>query len=180
MAAHPQSLLTAAEYERLPEALGFKDELIEGERVLSPMPKRVHTIVLENLEEILKRQTKEGRVVRESGWYFRSATGAENVCGPDLMVLPDHVYETSTDSGWFEGHPLFTIEVISPSECKSKRMQKVGLYLEAGVGAVVEVDPAKRTVLVHTPDAATPELISSGNMMWSFEAELNEIFARLG
>lgn len=179
MAAHPQPPLTAAEYESLPEALGFKDELIEGERVLSPMPKKVHTIVLENLEEILKGQIEDARVVRESGWYFRSLGGAESVPGPDLMVLSVEDYDRTTESGWFEGRPLFTVEVISPSERKSRRMQKVGLYLEAGAGAVVEVDPAKQLVLIHSPEGDLPEVIASGRVTWPFQAELGEIFARV-
>jgi hypothetical protein len=35
--------LTAEEYALLPDVEGFRDELIEGERVLSPMPKAAHT-----------------------------------------------------------------------------------------------------------------------------------------
>ena len=37
---------TAEEYAQLPDVEGFRDELIEGERVLSPMPKLAHVLVL--------------------------------------------------------------------------------------------------------------------------------------
>lgn len=68
-------LLTVEEYERMDEVLGFRDELIEGERVLSPSPILPHTAIIERLEQILRSQlSKLGpeplRVVREAGWKF--------------------------------------------------------------------------------------------------------------
>jgi Uma2 family endonuclease len=118
-------------------------------------------------------------VVRESGWYFRSAEGLDNVLGPDLLVLSPQDYEKTTESGWFEGRPLFVVEVVSPSERRSRRLQKVGLYLEAGAGAVVEVDLTKRIVLVHIADSEIAQTIRSGRIEYPFRAELSDIFARL-
>ncbi len=113
----PTTLLTAADYESLPEIPGFRDELIEGERVLAPMAKASHTVVIENVEEILKTQVRGARVVRESGWLFQSTEELDNVPGPDLMVLSTEDYDRSVHrGGWFEGRPLFVVEVVSPSE----------------------------------------------------------------
>ena len=42
--------LTAEEYSKLPEITGFKDELIEGDRVFSPIANFVHGVVLDNLQ----------------------------------------------------------------------------------------------------------------------------------
>lgn len=179
MAAQPDALLTVEDYAKLPDLIGFRDELIEGERVLSPMPKKAHTLVLENLEEILKPQVQNARVVRESGWFFRSAEGLDSVPGPGLMILSEQDYESPSASGWFEGKPLFVTDVISPSERKSRRLQKAALYLEVGAGAAVEVDLTKRVVLVHTLEADAAEVISTGSIEWPFRAELSAIFARL-
>ena len=57
-------------------------------------------------------------------------------------------------------------------------MQKVGLYLEAGAGAVVEVVYATKTVLVHSPDTEIPHVVQDG-IEWPFRAELAEIFEAL-
>ena len=180
MAAKTEALLTAAEYVELPDIDGFRDELIEGERVLTAFPKIPHLLVVENLELLLKRQFPEAHTVRESGWYFHSVSGRDNVPGPDLMVLSHEDYVHSLEAAqWFEGKPLFAIEVISPSERKYRRLQKVALYLEAGAGAVVEVDLTKRIVLIHRPEEEAPDIVRAGRITWPFEADFNEIFARL-
>ena len=144
--------LTAEEYSKLPEITGFKDELIEGDRVFSPIANFVHGVVLDNLQTLLGEQFPDMNVVREIGWRFQSLEGLDNVPGPDLMVVRKEDYDNAAESdGYFEGRPFLVIEVISPSERKSRRLQKVGLYLEAGAGAVVEVDYTKRSVAVYRP-----------------------------
>jgi Uma2 family endonuclease len=180
MAARLDALLTAAEYGELPEIDGYRDELIEGERVLSAFPKIPHLLVIENLEAILEPQFPDHHIIRESGWYFQSRGGRDNVPGPDLMVLSESDYARSLAAGqWFEGTPLFVIEVISPSERKYRRLQKVALYLEAGAGAVVEADLGKRIVLIHRPEDEVPDVVRQGRVTAPFTAELSAIFARL-
>lgn len=178
----PQLSLTAEQYATLPDIDGVRDELIEGERVLSPLPQAAHTAVIENVEELLKRDLdrSEWRVVRESGWRCHLIDGKDSVPGPDLMVIRKRDYENSIRlRGWFEGEPLLVIEVISPSERKYRRLQKVGLYLEAGAKAVVEIDYTKRIVLIYRPDEDHSELIREGRITWPFKANLSEIFQRL-
>jgi len=76
--------LTAEEYSKLPEVIGFKDELIEGERILALMPAFSHTVVLGNLEALLRAQFPEMRIAREAGWRFKSEDGSDNVPGAGL------------------------------------------------------------------------------------------------
>ena len=167
--------LTAEEYSKLSEVVGYKDELIEGERVLAPMAKFSHTVVLDNLEALLKKQFPEMRVVREAGWRFANEEGVESVPGPDLMVLRPEDYDKAARSGeYFEGQPLFVVEVISPTERKSRRMQKVGLYLEAGAVSVVEVDYKKQHIFVYRPDEDTAEVIRD-HIIYPFEAEIRNL-----
>ena len=171
--------LTAEEYSKLPEVIGFKDELIEGERVLSPFAKFLHGVVLDNLQALLKDQFPDMNVVREIGWRFQSLEGLDNVPGPDLMVVRKEDYNNAAESdGYFEGRPFFVIEVISPSERKSRRLQKVGLYLEAGADAVVEVDYTKRSVVIYRPDSDLPEMVED-RIAWPFQAEFSDIFRKV-
>ncbi len=168
--------LTAEEYSKLPEVLGFKDELLEGERVLAPMPKFSHTVVIDRLEVLLRAQFPEMRIVREAGWRFRSDDGSDNIPGPDLMVLRSEDYTKAAQlGGYFEGQPLFVVEVVSPTERKSRRMQKIGLYLEAGAGAVVEIDYTKRSAFVYRLDEDAPEVVRD-RITWPFTADLSDIF----
>src|ERR1039457_1232084 len=88
-------LITAADYAQLEEVLGFRDELIEGERVLSPNAIFPHAAIIKQLERILENQLAELSaepllVGGETGWKFHNAaSGADSVPGPDLMVIRD-------------------------------------------------------------------------------------------
>ena len=181
---HP---ITAEEYEQLDEVIGFRDELIEGERVLSPHAIYPHTAVIERLEEILKSQlsslaAEKLHVARETGWKFHMKSSAtDSVLGPDLMVIREEdARRAITNRRWFDGAPLLVIEVVSPSDRKSRRLQKVGLYLEMGVPHVVEVDYTRRAVRVHRPDSEEVALYVSGDhLSVPFQAAVDEIFAVL-
>lgn len=180
-------LLTAEEYERLDEVLGFRDELIEGERVLSPNAVFPHAVIIRHLERILESQLAELsaeplRVVRETGWKFHNAaSGADSVPGPDLMVIREEDARRAIKQRcWFEGIPLLVIEVISPSERRSRRLQKVGLYLEMGVPHVVEVDYTRRIVKVHTPESDAVGIYGQGDQMSTpFRSVVVDIFSIL-
>jgi Uma2 family endonuclease len=179
--------LTAAEYEQLPEILGFRDELIEGERVLSPSPKLAHSVVIKRLEKLIEAQLQDLsenplEVLRESGWFFRTENNTlDSLPVPDLMVVLRSDFEQGLrNKDWMQGKPLFVVEVISPSERRSRRMQKVGLYLEAGTESVVEVDYTKRVVRVHRADDTVGEYRVGETMAAPFRAEVAEIFSVLG
>ena len=183
LAPGPNRRLTIEEFTELPDVIGFRDELIEGERVLTAMPVYPHTVVIENLEAILKSQFQNVRlgvsamkVVRESGLELTTANGIESVPGPDLMVISIEDHERALKLGrYIQGRPRFVIEVISPTEKKPRRLQKIALYFEAGAEAVVEVIYAKRTVLIHRPEVDIPESITD-RVTWPFRANLIDIF----
>ena len=180
-------LMTAEEYEQLGEVLGFRDELIEGERVLSPNAVLAHAVIIKQLEKILEQQLTELspeplRVVRETGWKFHTAaSGAESVPGPDLMVVRDEdARRAIRGRRWFEGVPLLVVEVISPSERKARRLQKVGLYLDMGVPNVLEVDYTKRLLRLYTPEAEAAVVFRQGDQLTvPFHAAVDEVFTVL-
>jgi Uma2 family endonuclease len=179
--------MTADDYRQLEEMLGFRDELIEGERVLSPNAIFPHAAVIKQLERILESQLAELsavplQVARETGWKFHdAASGADSVPSPDLMVILDEDAQHAIKSRrWFEGVPLMVIEVVSPSERKARRLQKIGLYLDMGVPHVVEADYTKRIVRIYTPEADSVALYGEGDQIAvPFRAAVSEIFAVL-
>ena len=180
-------LITAEEYEQLEEVLGFRDELIEGERVFSLTPILAHTAVAEQVERILNKQLAELgseplRVVHATGWKFHTpASGADSVLVPDLMVIWEEDFRRGVKtSGWYEGLPVLVIEVISPSERRARRLQKVGLYLDRGAPHVVEVDYTKRVIRVHTPEVDSAIVYRQGDQLTvPFRASVDEIFGIL-
>ncbi|MBV9266481.1 MAG: Uma2 family endonuclease, partial [Acidobacteriaceae bacterium] len=153
-----------------------------------PMPKAAHTLILDELVAILSSQlpsiasNERVRLMREAGWKFHiQASGADSVPGPDLMVVrEDDARSAAKNNRWYEGVPLLVIEVISPSERRSRRLQKIGLYLEMGVPHVVEVDYTRRVVKVHKPDADEVAVYGDGDQMTDpFRATIREIFTVL-
>jgi Uma2 family endonuclease len=184
MATVPAShQLTADEYARLDEIPGYRDELIEGERVLSPQPVYPHAAVIKQVERILEAQLTRisGEpldVAPETGWKFHIAeSGADSVPGPDLMVIRKEDARRAIErKSWFEGVPLPIVEV--PSERRSRRLQKVGLYLEMGTPHVVEIDYTRRVVKVHTADTDITYL-EADRMSNPFEAQIRDIFSIL-
>jgi Uma2 family endonuclease len=180
-------LLTVEDYKHFDEVLGFRDELIEGERVLSPAPIASHTAIVEQLERILNNQlpelgTEPLHVVRETGWKFHDpVSGADSVPIPDLMVILEEDFRRALKSlGWFEGVPLLVIEVVSPSERKARRLRKVGLYLDMGVPNVVEVDYTTRLIRIYTQEADSAVVYRQGDQVTApFRATIDEIFAVL-
>jgi Uma2 family endonuclease len=96
-----------------------------------------------------------------------------------MVMRPDDYYKGGTSGGYFNCRPLFVVEVLSPSERRSRRLQKIGLYLEAGAGAVVELDYAKRCAYVYRPDENAAEIVRT-RITSPFTAELSDVFLNIG
>jgi Uma2 family endonuclease len=72
------------------------------------------------------------------------------------------------------------VEVISPSERKARRFQKVGLYLDMGVPHVVEVDYTRRVVRIYTPDGDAAAVYRAGDQLQApFRATVEQVFSVL-
>ncbi|MBV9499814.1 MAG: Uma2 family endonuclease [Acidobacteriaceae bacterium] len=95
-----------------------------------------------------------------------------------MVVRPEDYERMAQSGGYFEGRPLFVIEVISPTECKSRRMQKIGLYLEAGTGAVVEIDYTKHSASIYRPDEDAPEVVHD-RISSPFSGDLSDLFPNI-
>jgi Uma2 family endonuclease len=130
---------------------GFKDELLEGELVLSPTASWKHGVVCGNLCGALKRVVDPSRFhVIQNTTMLATVTDAPQ---PDVYViersrLPD-------DAPFPAGSPELAIEVISPSERTGRRKYKRSLYLSTGSLDVWEVDlQARRIDVFHRSGAA--------------------------
>lgn len=141
--------MTAEDLLNMPDD-GYRHELIKGELLTMPVPKLLHGFVTVNLSTLLHVYIKTnnlGVVFGESGFHLES--DPDTVLGPDIAFVARDRIGTVPDS-FYSGAPDLAVEVLSPSDRKSKIERKTALWLELGAKAVWNVNPRKRTVeVVH-------------------------------
>lgn len=136
---------------------GFRDELIEGEIVLSPDPKPLYSDVAENLYLLLKAALKGTNYLVK----MRTNVVLENddsMPSADVFVLDKRRWTTARDANQYpEGVPELPIEIYSPSDRPRRLHRKIALYLRNGAWSVWIVYPEFKTVVVHDPSGAVNE-----------------------
>ena len=151
-----KSLMTAEEFMAIPED-GISRELIRGEVREFGMTLRnhMHAGVTANVTTLLNNWRLDlprprGKVsVGDAGFRLRR--------DPDVLVGPDVAYAsaelvaaTARVPSFYDGPPVLAVEVLSPSDKHEDIVEKIGLYLEAGVVAWM-IDPDLQIVQVHRP-----------------------------
>lgn len=140
--------ITVQQYLGFRSPEGFRDELINGEIVVSPEPKPLHHDIAENLFELLKaavgRQFKVGMRINMTMEELNSAPS------PDVWVVDREKWRAARASNTYpENAPILAVEVISPSNRRRRVQEKVDLYLAAGGAGVWIVYPKRREVTVY-------------------------------
>jgi Uma2 family endonuclease len=149
-----KKLMSAEDFMAIPED-GISRELILGEVREYGMTLRnhMHGEVVINVGHLLKLWNAEqphprGRISGgDAGFRLRR--------DPDVLVGPDVAYAsaelvagTPRIPCFYDGPPLLAVEVLSPSDKHEDIVEKIRLYLDAGV-VVWEIDPDFRRVSVH-------------------------------
>lgn len=136
---------------------GVRRELIRGELRETPMTRRnrSHSGVEANIAHLLKgwldlQPEPRGRIHSgEAG--FRIRKEPETFVGIDVAYAPPElIAATDPARPYYDGPPALAVEILSPSDTHEDLVEKIALYLEAGV-VVWEVDPDFRTIRVHRP-----------------------------
>jgi Uma2 family endonuclease len=171
--------MTAEELLNLPDS-PYRHELVKGELLTMPLPKREHGRVAANLTMLLlqhARANRLGDVYSESG--FKLESDPDTVLGPDVsFVAQDRVERTD---GYYDGPPDLAVEVLSPGDRRSQIERKLALWLESGTRSVWLVNPRRRTVEVVSLTGErrtlheTDEL--SDDTVPGFRVIVSEIFA---
>jgi Uma2 family endonuclease len=92
----------------------------------------------------------------ETGFFIQR--NPDTVRAPDVGFVAARRVPPGPAPGFFEGAPDLAVEVVSPGDRASELLAKVQDWLDAGCQIVWVVDPAKRTVAVHRPDAQPARL----------------------
>lgn len=147
------ALLSVEEYlARPPREDDLRDELIEGEIVLSPIRTPLHARIAATLFEVLEPLRALGYA---RAMEFGCVLGERSLPGPDLAAIKAERWNNVGEDEYLIGSPELVVEVFSPSDRKGVMAQKAALYLQYGAEAVWVVYPKKRTVVVHDADGET-------------------------
>ena len=178
-----QRLLTAAEFERMPEEPDVRMELVRGQVVrMTPAGFR-HAAVAGRLFELLSghaRSSGIGRVLPPAG--FRLASNPDTVREPDLaFVRQERLNKIGEPPGFYPGPPDLAIEIVSPTDRPSAIRAKVTQYLDLGVRMVWVVDPEAQTVGVHLPATSAvllhaADTLGGGDVVPGFSCGVTAIF----
>ena len=178
-------LVTAEEFEQLPEEPGVRMELVRG-RVVRMSPAayehgRIGSRILFLLTEHVNRESL-GEVLMPTG--FRIQTNPDTVREPDVAFISrERLEETGPGRGFFDGPPDLAVEVRSPGDRRGEIASKVAQYLESGVRMVWVIDTDARSLTVYTPEGPPlvlreGDLLNGGDVVPGFRCDLRQIFSR--
>lgn len=178
-------LLTAEEFANLPRPMdGSRQELERGEIVTMAPPRFVHGKVQGRVYyalETYNRTTKFGHVITETGVITEE--DPDTVRGPDVAVWSYTKVPIDREPRVYaEVAPDLCVEVLSPSNTKSKMTTKIREYFDSGVRMVWVVDPESRMVTVYRKPGEGRELwedasISGEDVLPDFSCPIAEFFS---
>ena len=134
---------------------GKKHELVDGIVVEMEPPGAEHGWVANRLAVRLTAHVdghELGVVLGEVGFLLRS--DPDRVLAPDVaFIARDRVACRPLTAAYWPGAPDLAVEVVSPRDRWIDVERKASMWLEAGTGAVLVVDPPLRTAIVlRAPD----------------------------
>lgn len=130
-----------ADYMALPDE--ERAELIYGRLVMSPAPNYAHQAVLLLLSRWLydvARQTGGRMVIAPYDVWLAD----HSIVQPDLLYVRKDRRKLVAKR--LNGPPDFAIEILSGSNARRDRVDKLALYAESGVGEYWIVDPQERQI----------------------------------
>ena len=125
-----------------------RHELIKGELLTMPPPQFEHGRVVANLTILLGPHVKAnnlGYICAETG--YKLETNPDTVLGP-VVSFVSRERAGNVPQGYYSGTPDVAVEVLSPSDRRSRVEWKTDLWLSLGARSVWVVNPKLRTVEV--------------------------------
>lgn len=142
----PGKKLTYQDYLKIPEVPGYRYEILDGMLIKEPSPNVMHQRVSRRLQRILED-------------YFWNADPEGEIFGAPLdvtfheitVVQPDLFYVSGKQKSIIkdnriDGPPTLAVEILSPSNSRKDRLQKMRIYQKAGVQHYWLVDPEEKTL----------------------------------
>jgi Uma2 family endonuclease len=159
-------LVTYEKWLQMPEIQDAIEEVVNGEIRIMPPPKLKHARVIQSLRRILDRQLDSetfelfdvqfGLVIRRDPLTSRE---------PDLAVFRKSTMVEI--DGYVHSAPELAVEVLSPSNDRRERMEKLLDYESIGVPEVWVLSPEARTIevmLLEDEKLLTRSLLREGQL----------------
>jgi Uma2 family endonuclease len=150
-----EALLTAEEYQRLPDN-GRPTELVRGRIVELKIPAPRHGYFCGQVVQIIGKHTE----VHELGRVVSNDAGVITERNPDTVRGPDVSFYSYSrlprgplPEGYLDVAPEAAFEVRSPTDRRSQILAKVAELLKAGVLAVCVLDPQTETLTIYREDS---------------------------
>jgi Uma2 family endonuclease len=149
-----RTLMTAEQFDALPEEEGRKWELLDGELIEVSSATPEHNLILGRLFALLYsfvRSERLGKLLLETDLAVRN----DSRLRPDMGFFSAETWRAiEIDRVPVRHAPDIAFEIISPSETATTINRKVQAYLAWGVHEVWLIYPETRTVEVHVPGSA--------------------------
>lgn len=172
-----------AEYERLPEADGYRDELVEGRLVREPPPNAEHSWLMSELTgRIREHVRKRGLGITLADGGFVLADDPPTVRGPDVAYIArENLPPGGFPRVFWTIPPDLAVEVVSPSNTRAEIREKVLEYLAAGTRLVWVVDPRSRSVTTYhsrteVQRLSAPDTLDGLDVLPGFRLPIAELF----
>lgn len=139
------------DYLALPDTV--MAEYLDGEIYMMAAPTRAHQTILMELSALIHNKIKSGGgdcAVYPAPFGVRLSAEKNDTVEPDISVICDKSKLTKEGC---TGAPDWIIEIVSPSDPKHDYVDKLKLYLDAGVREYWIVNPMNKSVIVYHLDA---------------------------
>ena len=183
----PRAKLTNADYMRLtpPVPDGPRYQLINGELVKMAGASDAHQVFILWLGSMLLLQTDALGIGEVRIAPYDVAVDDFNTYQPDLLFVSNarrHIFDPAGHG--IIGAPDVVIEILSDSTRRRDLVEKLPVYLAAGVREVCIVDLDTRTASIYAGDSLTPARVFTAEDTLTFDAmpgvavALGPVFAR--
>jgi Uma2 family endonuclease len=152
MAVAERLKLTYEDLQRFPDD-GKRHEIIDGEHIMTPAPKRNHQNAQVNLLARLYAFVHANNL----GWLYAAPFDVVfskfDVVEPDLVFISRDRASLLTEAN-VQGAPDLVVEILSPSTVEIDRQTKFKVYKRFGVREywIVDPDSAQVEIYVARPD----------------------------
>jgi Uma2 family endonuclease len=143
-------LVTYEEWLRMPVVQDSIEEVVNGEIRIMPPNKLPHVFTVEELADIIRPRIDRKKIkllITNFGLVIRR--------DPLTSRVPDLILYTVENAVWIDGYlhsaPELAVEVLSPSETRGERLDKLADYSSIGVPEVWFLSPEAQTVEIFHP-----------------------------
>lgn len=150
--------LTYEDYCLLPND-GKRYEIIDGELLVTPSPRRPHQKVAGNLFYYLTDFVKNHKLGEVYVAPFDVVFSRHDVVEPDILFVSNARAAVLTDKN-VQGAPDLAVEVLSESTAEIDRTTKLKLYARFGVEEYWIVDPEGPAVEIYRRQETGLEFVS--------------------